>query len=184
MDGVPDLSRRTVLRGAGGTAAAGLGIVGAAGVTAGREGQGGSGVISEHTWEAHAGDRFHIVDKISETDFACNGNERTWACYRIEFEDQDSGETHNLYLNPNRRVDTTEGGPYPKDRGYEDQEGYQGWHVFTGNARTCNHYDGGMTVGGEERETALKVSFKPEDDGNGGGNNGNGGRNSGNGNGN
>lgn len=164
------ISRRDVLKGAGGVAAAGIGVTVGANPAFARQGQGGSGVVACHTWERHRENpdaRFKIIDRVGFQTFACNGNERRWACYRIEFEDQPSGETHNLYVNPNRRVDTTEGGPYPKDRGYEDQEGYTGWHEFTENAQECNHFEGTVTVGGEPRDCIRKVSFKPTDDSNG-----------------
>lgn len=164
MERAPDISRRRVLRGTAGVTAASIGLTIATGTAISRDGQGGSGVISSHSWQRHETNtaaRFKIVDKISEQVFTCNGNERTWGCYRIKFENQPNDETHNVFLNPNRRVDTTEGGPYPKGRGYEDQRGYMGWHEFTRNAQACNHYDGGMIVGGQERTQAIKASFKP-----------------------
>ena len=159
-------SRRQVLRGVAGGATVGIGLGLSTSTVAAREGQGGSGIIAAHTWERHEandGARFQIVKKISEQTFACNGGPRTWACYRIRFENQPSDEIHNVFVNPNRRVDTTEGGPYPKGRGYEAQDGYTGWHEFTRDAQTCHHYVGGMTVGGIDRTQAVSVSFKPID---------------------
>ncbi len=167
------MSRRTILRGAAGITSASAGLTVATGSALGREGQGGSGVIAPHTRQRHdmnSKSKFRIIDKISEQEFTCNGTLRTWACYRIKFETQPEAETHNLLLNPTRRVDTIEGGPYPKGRGYQNKDGYTGWHTFTQKAHACNHYGGGLVVGRHEQEQAIHVSFKPIHNSNGNGN--------------
>ncbi|WP_148094150.1 hypothetical protein [Halocatena pleomorpha] len=159
-----------MLRGAAGITAVGAGLTTTTGSALGREGQGGSGVVAPHTWQRHdtnTASRFKIIDKLGLQEFTCNGTTRTWACYRIEFENQPTAEAHNLLMNSDRRVDTVEGGPYPKGRGYQSQDGYTGWHEFTGNPRTCTHYDGGLIVGGHEQEQAFRVSFKPTQNANG-----------------
>lgn len=164
------ISRRTILRGATGLTAASTGMTIATGSAFGREGQGGSGVVAPHTWQRHETNpkpRFRIIDRMGQQEFTCNGTTHTWACYRIEFETQPAAETHNLLLNPNRRVDTIEGGPYPTDHGYQNQDGYTGWHTFTRNAHGCNHYGGGLVVGHYEQEQAIHVSFKPINNSNG-----------------
>lgn len=154
-----NITRRRILRGVAIGTAGGIGLAASASGAAARSGQGGSGVVADDTWDAHAEDRFKIIDRVGFQTFACRGQPREWACYRIEFEDA-PGVQHNLYLNPERRVDT-QAGSYPTGRGYEDGDRYMGWHEFTGQGHECRHYDGGMTVAGDPKDAAVKVSFKP-----------------------
>lgn len=133
----PTIDRRSVLKWTSGAAAALTVGTGSASAQ-----QGGSGVVAEETWENHSDERFKITERRDTFDFACRGNneDKTWRCYGIEFESH--SHDHNLYVNPNRRLDTGD------------------WHEFTGNGLTCKHNNRDGSI--------VKVSFKPVDKGNGG----------------
>lgn len=130
--------RRTVLKGA---ATAGLGAVGmslTAGSGAAQPRQGGSGLVRASVYEAHAEDEFLITERLGSQNITCRGNERTWACYRIEF--VESGDEATLFVNPNRRIKT----------------GREETHEFTGASLAC------------QDEEFVQTAFKPATDNQGG----------------
>lgn len=105
-----------------------------AGTAAARQGQGGSGLVRDETWDTHNDDTFQVVEELGTLEFTCRGRERTWRCYEISFDNDD--DTYFLHVNPDRRLDTVE-------------EGYEKWHEFTRHDLDC-------------KECArVKVSFKP-----------------------
>lgn len=112
--------------------ATGLGSAGV-GTAAAKNGQGGSGLVHTQTWADHKDDRFQVLEALGTREFACRGPERTWRCYEIGFDDN---ETALLHVNPERRFDTVE-------------DGYDNWHAFTPNALDCEACD------------RVKVSVKP-----------------------
>lgn len=104
-------------------------------------------MVTSETWNDHADEPFKIIEERDTFDFACRGNneDKTWRCYGITFESHNHSDDHNLYVNPNRRLDTG------------------GWHEFTGNGLKCKHNN-------HEGDAIVKVSFKPVDEGQGGNN--------------
>jgi hypothetical protein len=128
------MNRRSMLKRSASAAALAAGLGAATAGTAGaKQGQGGSGLVREETWDAYADSEFQVVESLGTVELACRGNERPWQCYRIRFENE---ETALLHVNPDRRLDTTE-------------DGYERWHEFTEHKLDCKECP------------RVKVSFKP-----------------------